>query len=599
MDEVLLLVARLAPLAIGGGGAAAIVIATARSGGGRRWLPAAAACALLLGLVGEAVMLLGLPIAALGEPGAVWFVAFPLLAATFPGGVFVPRWSAWFVVFSGIMLALDRLVGGIPDGVWSAFATGQGLVGLAFLAYRYRRSATTPEREAVRWLLLGVMLTASSFALIQIVDGVIGGPEPLAELKTAVAILPLMLGLTIGVARPRLWNIDAVFRAALVVLLAAAALWAVARGLRAAGATWPWATVAVGVAGYPVVRLALAAATWLVYRSRLAPATAVARLATTLDADDPRSAAQRVADVAAEATGSSAVGLRATAPGDSAVFDAEALTGTGEGEASVEGFPIAFRGEVLATLTAAPRAGESTLTARDRETLGAIAHHAAPALHGARALREATEAQAALVTTAAEERRRLRRELHDDLGPALSGLALSAAALERRAGSAAPSLVVELGELYQDIQAAAERSREISHGLRPAVLDDLGLAAAIRDRIGTGQRPRIEYRIDDLGALPAAVDLAALRIVQEAVTNVRRHAGATVCRVAVASRSGVLIVEVDDDGVGLPAAIRPGLGLRSIRERAAELGGSALVAASPLGGVAVRARLPLAKGESA
>lgn len=597
MDEALLLAARLAIPAVGVAGMTAIVITTAHNGGGRRWLPAAAACALLLGLASEDLVLLGLPLTTVEELSAVWFVAFPLLVATFPSGVFVPRWSAWFVAASGIMLAADRLLGVIPDGPWGAFATVQGAVGIACLAYRYRRSATTPERESVRWLLLGVMLTAASFAFIQIADGVIGGPAPFAEVKTAAAILPLMFGLTIGVVRPRLWNIDAVFRGALVVLISAAALWAVARGMRATGAGWPWVVAAVGVAGYLVVRVAVRAATWLVYRSRLAPDEAVAQLATTLDADDPRSAAQRVADVAAEATGSPSLRLRAVAAADSVVFDARAGRDHCEDAELSETFPLAFRGELLATLCAVPRAGESSLTARDRATLAAIAQHAAPALHGARALREATEAQAALVGMAAEERRRLRRELHDDLGPALLGLALSAAALERRAASAAPSLVLELGELHHDIQATAERSREISHGLRPAVLDDRGLEAAIRDRIGAGEHPRIEYQFEGLGILPAAVDIAALRIVQEAVTNVRRHAGATVCRVAVIRRPGVLAVDVDDDGAGMPPTVRPGVGLRSIRERVAELGGSAVVAVSPLGGVSVRARLPLAEGE--
>jgi signal transduction histidine kinase len=125
--------------------------------------------------------------------------------------------------------------------------------------------------------------------------------------------------------------------------------------------------------------------------------------------------------------------------------------------------------------------------------------------------------------------------------------------------------------------------------LRPAILDDRGLEAALRDRIDA----EVELRIGVLGTLPAAVDLATLRIVQEAVTNVRRHAAASVCQVSVDREGSGLRVEVADDGIGIPRVIAPGLGLRSIRERAAELGGRASVLRRPSGGTVVSVWLPV------
>ena len=198
--------------------------------------------------------------------------------------------------------------------------------------------------------------------------------------------------------------------------------------------------------------------------------------------------------------------------------------------------------------------------------------------------------RASLVGARVEERRRLRRELHVDLGPALSGIGLGAEALARRADPIAPDLAATARELHGDILDAVGRAREISHDLRPAALDDLGLEAAIRTRLGGDD---IELAVAALGDLPAAVDLAALRIVQEAVTNVRRHAAASACRVEIRRDTGGLRIEVSDDGVGMPPTVAPGLGLRSIRGRAAELGGRARIGRPADGGTQVSVWLPI------
>ena len=128
------------------------------------------------------------------------------------------------------------------------------------------------------------------------------------------------------------------------------------------------------------------------------------------------------------------------------------------------------------------------------------------------------------------------------------------------------------------------------------MLDDRGLVAAIRDRVH-GQSAADRVRVEIVApegplALPAAVDLAALRIVQEAVANVRRHSGASHCTVVIERAPGELRVQVDDDGRGIPDRIRPGLGLVSIRERAGELGGTAVIGRSDAGGASIVVRLP-------
>ena len=182
------------------------------------------------------------------------------------------------------------------------------------------------------------------------------------------------------------------------------------------------------------------------------------------------------------------------------------------------------------------------------------------------------------------------------LGPLLAGVSLRLAAarnLLRDDANAADALLARLDE---QTQGAVADVRRLVDDLRPPALDELGLVSAIRE-----QAARFEGTLavsvdaaDDLGDLPAAVEVAAFRIATEAITNCARHAGAQSCRVSL-SLNGVLAVEVRDDGRGLPAQVRPGIGLASIGERTAELGGTWSIGPAPDGGTVVTARLPLGR----
>lgn len=200
-----------------------------------------------------------------------------------------------------------------------------------------------------------------------------------------------------------------------------------------------------------------------------------------------------------------------------------------------------------------------------------------------------------LVSAREEERRRLRRDLHDELGPTLASVAMrieSAVEMVDRDPAGAKEL---LGGLRAEVGDAVADIRRVVYALRPPQLDQLGLVGAIEERAsqlaerdgGVAFRVEAPERLD---GLPAAVEVAAFRIAHEALVNAARHAEATSCTVRVAS-NGALELEVRDDGIGLDG--RPGVGIASMRERAAELGGTCSVESQPGGGTVVRARLPL------
>jgi signal transduction histidine kinase len=260
--------------------------------------------------------------------------------------------------------------------------------------------------------------------------------------------------------------------------------------------------------------------------------------------------------------------------------------------------PLIYGSETVGQLLLAPRALGEDFSPADRRLLEGLAHQAGTAVHAVRLTHDLQQSRERLVTTREEERRRLRRDLHDGLGPMLAGFTLQVAAIRNllvRDQAAADALLSELGT---EIEAAVGDIRRLVYDLRPPALDELGLVGAIRTRAAQysanltgGLQVRVEVP-NDLPSLPAAVEVAAYRIAEEALANVVRHAQARTCVVRL-SIADALRLEICDDGVGLPAARHMGVGLLSLRERAVELGGSCVVEAVPAGGTRVCALLPL------
>jgi signal transduction histidine kinase len=256
--------------------------------------------------------------------------------------------------------------------------------------------------------------------------------------------------------------------------------------------------------------------------------------------------------------------------------------------------PIAHQGKPIAELLLAPRPGERSFSPSDRRLLEDLAYQAGIALHAVQLAVDLQHSRERLVTAREEERRRLRRDLHDGLGPALASIQLNLNAIRHllQPGSPAEPIILQT---RSDIQAVIADIRRLVYELRPPALDELGLLGAVRQAAAACEHDGLLVSIEEiegLSPLPAAVEVAAYRIIQEALTNVVRHAHARRCAVRLAV-TGCLEVEITDDGVGLAAERQAGVGLTSMRERAAELGGSCVVEAVPAGGTRVYACLPL------
>ena len=259
--------------------------------------------------------------------------------------------------------------------------------------------------------------------------------------------------------------------------------------------------------------------------------------------------------------------------------------------------PLSYGHEIIGELILAPRTRGEGFAPAERRLLEDLARQTEVAAYAVRLAEDLQRAREQLVSAREEERRRLRRDLHDGVGPQLSGQALTIDAIRsllERDPEAAEELLVDL---KTQTRGAAADIRRLVYALRPPALDSLGLVGALRSSASRCERDgslRVDVEAPEaMPPLPAAVEVACYRIAEEALTNVVRHAEAQTCALSMAIDEDELRLELCDDGRGLPDSRVGGVGLTSMRERAAELGGRLVVEALPEGGTAVRAELPL------
>lgn len=259
--------------------------------------------------------------------------------------------------------------------------------------------------------------------------------------------------------------------------------------------------------------------------------------------------------------------------------------------------PLVHHSEAVGRLRVAPRAPHEPFDAADRRLLDDLARQVSVAAYALCLTADLQRSRERLVTAREEERRRLRRDLHDGLKPALAGVSLGLEAVSNTLGADNPANAL-LARLKAELDAATADIRRLVYDLRPSALDELGLVGALRQHAARFDLDPdgLQVVVDapaEIAGLPAAVEVAAYRIGVEALENVRRHARARHCEVVVSVRDGHLELEVRDDGEGLDPRRRPGVGLVAMRERAAELGGTCQVEQRGSSGTCVRATLPI------
>lgn len=470
-------------------------------------------------------------------------------------------------------------------------------VSLLTVAVRYRRSRGV-LRDQMRWLLWSVVVILGAV--------VVGLLVPLPADDHLGAFLATVLppaAMTVAIVRPSLVPIGDLL-ARTLVLAAVVAVLIVADVAVLAALT---VLLGDGLTRAQVVAVVLAVAlllysparSWLAARVRrrmlgergqrydtLAGLSAVLEEAAT-----PHDQLDAAARAVATAFGVGFVSIEVE------WSDGDPVAAThGTRPPQVRELPIHYRGSEVGRLVLPVKGVRSRLGARDEQLLGDLVRQAAAAVRSSQLADELQRSREQLVAAREEERRRIRRDLHDGLGPSLSGIVfqLDAAQLRLRADPGHSNEVADqIGTVSAQMQDVVADVRRLVHGLRPPTLDDRGLVGAVT-QLAEGLELELHLDVEALPSrLPAAVEVAVYRIVAEALTNVARHAGTTTARVQAEVADEMLHLVVSDDGCGIPATAAAGVGMSSMRERAAELGGSAQVRPRPGGGTEVRACLPV------
>jgi signal transduction histidine kinase len=561
------------------------------------------------------------------------YVSFIVAFSLFPDGRFVPGWTRWLVIACALYVAFlyfppdDSSLNPRAWPLMFSVTIPVGLLGTMIFAqvYRYRRVSGPVERHQTKWIVFG--LTAAVAGSVLVVLPAVAYPvllEPgvpkvlyaLFEL-TATNLVLLLIPLSIGVAilRYRLWDVDVIINRTLVYgaltasvagiyMLLVGALGAILPARGSLAVSLPAAGV-VAVLFAPLRQRLQRGVNRLMYGERDEPYGVLSRLGERLEATlEPASVLPTIVETVA---GALKLPYTAISMARESGFEVAAAHGTPTGEETT--LPLAYGGRTIGELMLAPREPGDAFTPADMRLLQDLARQAEVAVHAVRLTADLQRSRERLVTAREEERRRLRRDLHDGLGPTLAGLSLgldvSLKTLRNEPGEA-EHLLAELKSRTKDAVADVRR---LVYGLRPPALDELGLVLAIREQAAghgyladdpetsRGDDPAFFFEApEEMPPLPAAVEVATYRIAQEAITNVARHARARSClvRLSIDDAGDELVLEISDDGVGLPDDRRAGVGTSSMSERAEELGGTCTVASNQAGvGTHVVARLPL------
>jgi signal transduction histidine kinase len=445
--------------------------------------------------------------------------------------------------------------------------------------------APSPERQQLALLVTVVaLMVPSAFLPLQWLFGIVYAAVPVA---IVVGVLRYrLLGIEVAVRRTLLYA-PLTLLVALVVGLTTTSL---ARLMPSGPIPLLLASAVVAVLIFPVAGRLRRAVDRFVLGERPDPLRQVAGVGAELTepSADPVSSM-----LAAVTTATGATYGRVLGPGG------DERVHRGEGTGRDHQVPLVFGRDTVGALVVGPRRGQSRVADPDARLVDALAPHLATVMRADALTRALAEQQERTTAATMAERDRLRRDLHDGLGPSLSGIALGLEAATRALGTDPASAATILERTRAEADDAVREVRRVLDALRPSVLDELGLADAVRrtaSGLGLG-RPggtRFALHASELDGLPPLVEEAAFRIVAESLTNVARHARARRCTVLLARAPGALELGVEDDGTWAHPHAASGHGLDSMRRRAADLGGWLAVRPGTPHGTVVDAVLPWA-----
>jgi signal transduction histidine kinase len=458
------------------------------------------------------------------------------------------------------------------------------------------------ERRRTRWVWAVLGGCSAVYLLLGQLPQAFG-QAPLPPQWLTLVLLPIPLAVGEAILRRRLFDVQLVFRRSLVFGLLTGCLlvlylltaYVLAKVLGQTPAALA-ATALVALSVHPLrIRLQRVVGR-RIFGQRHEPLAVTSRLGRIDLVGVPERVIQQVVATLAKALRLSYCALELGTPPDDIAFRAA----YGAPSGTPHQLPLTYAGQPLGRLFLGVSPGSEAFGAADERLLDELARQVGMTGYTLLLAAELQRSRERIVGAREEERRRLRRDLHDGLGASLTATAIQLEIARDLVSSDPDTAEATLSRLLDRTRQDIAAIRRLVDDLRPPALDQLGLVQAIRERAtyfsrpgGEGETP-LNVSVEaqgDFGHLPAAVEVAAFHIVMEAVNNAARHGQATKCRIRLDARD-MLSIEVTDNGRGLPADIQEGVGLSSMRERAAEVAGSCSIE-NIQGGTVVQARLPV------
>lgn len=557
-------------------------------------------------------------VAAAASDGGAWlgvwfesvtFAGFAVWMLTFPDARLRARFS---VLPLAALLAFTVALPLTPPPYTVIVLALGGLALIAASADLIARLVTTPDaadRRGIRLVLIAFCAALVALALGGLLQamvfprGSIGDFAVQAVVAAAFLSIPTAIGLAVlsrGLWDPHGSTIRALAAGGVAALLlaggAVAAMAAMAVGVEPSVALVVIAALAaiIAVPAFDAMRALLRRLAGAGARD---PDTALDRLTASLaPVTDPSRLGATAVETICAAFGLSSVEL---IPADPVLPAARWGDATGGATGAVT-FDVALEHRARNVgILRIHRARHGDLVEGERREIVRIAAVVAAALHSAGRDLELRAAHARLITAQEDERRRIRNELHDELGPRLGGVILQLGAAEHRLDGRPDAARELLASSRASLETAVGSLRELVYGLRPPALDSRGLVAAIAAFAETVAPGGFEVRLVDAVSvrLPSAVEVVAYRVAVESIANAIRHSGVLACTVALSSEEAPdrLSLTIGDAGTGGP--IVPGVGIGSMRERVAEVGGEFRIGRTAAGGVEVHVELPLLPGD--
>lgn len=603
----------------------------------------------LIGMGANAFQPLGLAARVIGTKTPVHFVMAMILAShlftcyLLPDGKFPQKWMKYAGWFWFLWLLISVFWKSFPVNLFN-WKSDEGwmvylfslltalLSGIYALIYRYIHTDNIVKRQQLKWVIfsiaVAIVIAVGSDIFMEFFTrtkpsaGSLLVAKLIKQTISVLAQLSVPTAMVFSILRYRLWDIDILINRTLVY----GALTAIVIGIyvmvvgtlgmaiqgRSSLLISVLATGLVAVLVQPLRERLQGGVNRLMYGERDDPITVLSRLGQQLEtALAPDAVLPSLVGTIAQSLKLPYVAIETITDNrfeSQPAIDPSSITASsptiayGNPQPDVIRWPLIYQSETIGQLLVAPRATGEALSPMDRHLLENVAHQAGMAVHAVGLTVDLQRSRQRLVTAREEERRRLRRDLHDGLGPNLASQGLKLAAIRQLLAKDPTSAIPLLNQVMSQNKSTVDEVRRLVYGLRPPALDELGLVAAIRDHVtGTDSNSSLRIEItgpvEGLPPLSAAVEVAAYRIVLEALTNVIRHAQAQRCAIRISldqkDSNPTLQVEIEDDGRGMPVVYRAGVGLRSMCERAEEIGGTCVVESAVGSGTHIRVKVPL------